>query len=137
MHIDGTDLILGRVASFAAKQALLGENVIITNCEKIIISGTRKHNIARYLEVYEMGNTMNGPYLPRVADRFVKKVCKRMLPNRKARGREALKRIRCYVGSPKIDEKPITLPKANYKKLPTLKITKLSDLCNTIGGKRY
>ncbi|MBI4441635.1 50S ribosomal protein L13 [Candidatus Woesearchaeota archaeon] len=136
MHIDGTNLILGRVASFAAKQALLGEQVIITNCEKIVISGNRAATITRYQRIYELGNTMNGPYQPRVTDRFVKRVCKRMLPHKRARGRAALRRIRCYAGNPGVEEKAMTLPKADKQKLPTLKTMTVGELCFALGGRR-
>ena len=39
--IDGKGSILGRVASYAAKQALKGEEIAILNCEDILISGNR------------------------------------------------------------------------------------------------
>lgn len=47
--IDGTDAVLGRLASFAAKQALLGEEIVIVNCEKVIITGNR----ANIREIFE------------------------------------------------------------------------------------
>ena len=40
--IDGTDATLGRLASYAAKQALQGEEIVVLNCEKVIITGKRK-----------------------------------------------------------------------------------------------
>ena len=36
--IDATNLILGRLASYAAKKAQLGENVDIINCEAAVIT---------------------------------------------------------------------------------------------------
>ena len=41
--IDGTNAVLGRLASYAAKQALLGEEIVIVNCEKVIITGNRQN----------------------------------------------------------------------------------------------
>ncbi|TAL55726.1 MAG: 50S ribosomal protein L13, partial [Nanoarchaeota archaeon] len=42
--IDAKDSVLGRVATFAAKKALLGDNVIVVNADKAYISGD-KHKI--------------------------------------------------------------------------------------------
>ena len=42
--IDATDAALGRMATFAAKQALNGKKVIILNSEDAIITG-KKHAI--------------------------------------------------------------------------------------------
>ena len=37
--IDATDLLLGRFAGYAAKQALLGKEIRVINCEKAVVSG--------------------------------------------------------------------------------------------------
>ncbi len=134
MHIDGTNLILGRVASIAAKHALLGEDVAITNCEKLVVSGGSA--VEKYRRIYNMGNVENGPYLQRTPSRFVKRVCKRMLPIRRSHGRAALKHIKCYVGSRDGVEKPVDLCKESAEKLPTLKRITIAELCKALGGKR-
>ena len=43
LYIDASDTILGRLASYVAKRALEGEEVIIVNCEKCIVSGNREN----------------------------------------------------------------------------------------------
>ena len=48
--IDGTNATMGRLASYVAKQALKGEEIAIMNCEKVIITGSKK-NIG--VEFYE------------------------------------------------------------------------------------
>ena len=40
--IDGTNAVLGRLASYVAKKVLKGEEVIILNCEHILITGNKK-----------------------------------------------------------------------------------------------
>ena len=40
--VDATDHIAGRLASHVAKLLLKGNRVSLVNCEKIMISGTRK-----------------------------------------------------------------------------------------------
>ena len=47
--IDASGLILGRLASYAAKLALSGEKITVVNCEKAVISGARKKLFAHYL----------------------------------------------------------------------------------------
>ena len=39
--IDASNLVLGRLASFAAKRALQGDEVIVFNAENAVISGTK------------------------------------------------------------------------------------------------
>ena len=57
--IDGEHAIMGRIASFAAKEALKGEDVVIVNCNKVIITGGRL-NIIKEFEDFD---TINGPAL--------------------------------------------------------------------------
>ena len=100
--IDGKDAILGRLASYVAKEALKGEEIAILNCEKIIITGS-KRNIKENFEAKRkrVGSTQKGPKVSRLSERIVKRTIRGMLPNyREGRGREALKRIKCYVGEP-------------------------------------
>ena len=40
--IDGKNAILGRMASYVAKEALKGEEVVVVNCEEVIITGNKK-----------------------------------------------------------------------------------------------
>jgi len=101
--IDGKNAILGRLASYAAKEALKGEDIAILNCEQIIVTGN-KQNIVDNLEAKRkrVGSTQKGPKVSRTNEKIVKRVIRGMLPNyRVGRGRVALKRIKCYVGIPK------------------------------------
>ena len=42
LFLDGENAIVGRVGCFAAKELLKGNEVVIINCEKLIISGDKK-----------------------------------------------------------------------------------------------
>ena len=53
MIINADNLVLGRMAAIAAKQALLGEDVRIVNCEKAIITGD-------ITQIDLLKNTMSG-----------------------------------------------------------------------------
>ena len=41
--IDGQDIVMGRLASFVAKELLKGEEMNVINCNKVIISGSKKN----------------------------------------------------------------------------------------------
>ena len=101
--IDGKGAVLGRLSSFVAKELLKGEEINIVNCEQIIITGNKK----RIQEDFEekrtkVGSGQKGPKVSRLSEKIVKKAIRGMLPNhRKGRGKEAFKRVKCYVGIPK------------------------------------
>jgi large subunit ribosomal protein L13 len=101
--IDGKDAILGRLASYVAREALKGDEIAIVNCEQIIITGNKK-NIKEELEEKRgrVGSTEKGPKVSRTSEKIVKRAIRGMLPNyRTGRGRVAFKKIKCYVGIPK------------------------------------
>ena len=101
--IEGKDAILGRLSAYAAREALKGEEIAIVNCEQIIITGNKK-DIEEYLESKRkrVGSTQKGPKVSRTSEKIVKRTIRGMLPNyRTGRGRDAFKRIKCYVGVPK------------------------------------
>jgi large subunit ribosomal protein L13 len=138
MIIDATNMILGRLLSFAAKQALLGEKVDIINCEKAVISGNKEDVFHKYwYRARDMGGPRKGPFMPRMPDRFVRKVVKGMLPLNINRGKEAYKRMMCYIGVPEdFKGKPTAkVPGADVSKLTTLKKVSIGDICKYIGGK--
>jgi len=98
--INGDGLILGRLASIAARRALAGEEIAIVNAEKVIISGSRARVLGNYYHKRERGSTDWGPYFPRRPDHIVKRTIRGMLPYKRPRGVDAFKRIKCYVGVP-------------------------------------
>jgi large subunit ribosomal protein L13 len=101
--INGKGAILGRLASYVAKQALKGEEIIIINCNKIIITG-KKQNIKKDFEQRRrrVGTTQQGPRFPRQGEKIVKRTIRGMLPDtRTGRGKQAYKRIKCYSEVPK------------------------------------
>ncbi len=87
--IDAKDAVAGRLASFVAKEALKGKKVVIVNAEKAIITGNREKIIEKYRQLRDMGSTsMKTPRIPRLPDRFLKRIIRGMLPHKKARGKE-------------------------------------------------
>ena len=129
--IDGKDAVLGRLASFVAKNLLKGEEIIIINCEQVIITGNKR----RIKEDFEekrskVGSGQKGPKVSRLSEKIMKRTIRGMLPNhRKGRGKEALKRIRCYVGVPKEYEKSKKILAGRKPKVPNKsKILKVGEI---------
>lgn len=137
MIVDGTNLILGRVGSEVAKAALMGKQVTIVNCEKIYMTGDRQVIFANYERKRQMGTYAHGPFYPRMPDRLVKRLIRGMLPIKRAKGRDAYKRIKCYVGVPDEikNEKFETFNHANISRLSTMKYTSMKELSHHLGAK--
>ena len=135
--IDAKNLIIGRLSSYVAKQALLGHYFEIINIEQSIYTGNKKKIFARYRQFREMGTPTQGPFYHRSAKDLFKRTLKKMLPFKTTRGREALERIKVYKGVPaRFKEKEtITLEDANVSKVPNTKYVRLQEVTNFLGGK--
>jgi large subunit ribosomal protein L13 len=136
--IDATNSIAGRLGTYAAKQALLGNQVIILNSEKAIMTGDRKKVFAKYQDpITNRGQPTKGPFFRRPSDRFLRRIIRGMLPWTKTRGREAYRRIMCYVGVPEEfkDLKAEKVKGAEIEKLTTLKYVTIQELCKHLGAK--
>ena len=117
--MDGKDAVFGRMASVAAKELLKGNSVDIINCEGIIVSGDKKLFAKKVLAKREMGSggSMKGPKYIRVADRLVKRMIRGMLPWDRAKGRDAFRRLKCYIGNGDLKEDEIKNVKTfNHRK---------------------
>lgn len=100
--IDGENAVMGRLASYAAKQALQGKEVKIVNAEKVIIVGKEKGIVIEFRKRRSKGgDILRGPFYPSQADMILKRAIRGMLPYTRDRGRQALKRVFCYIGVPK------------------------------------
>jgi large subunit ribosomal protein L13 len=119
---------------------MLGEKIDIINCEDVIISGLKPVVLSKYKRMDEMGvQPKKGPFQPRMPDRFVRKVIKRMLPIRRTRGREAFERIMCHIGTPEKfkDQQLQDIENAKAERLSTLKFVKVGEICKELGSKMY
>ena len=126
--IDGKGAILGRLSSFVAKEALRGEEIAIINCDKIIITGSKKNIEEEFKEKRsKFGSSQKGPIHSRNNEKIVKRAIRGMLPNfREGRGREAFKKIKCYVRMPKQFEESKKIVLANEKKSKFVRVDHLS-----------
>lgn len=138
MIINAENLVVGRIATISAKKALNGEKIDIVNCEKAILTGSRANIFAKYRRKISLGVPLKGPYFPRRADMMVRRIIRGMLPYKNERGRNAFKRIMCYIGVPdKLkDQKMETIEDANVKKLTNLKYVTIKEVSEHIGAKK-
>jgi large subunit ribosomal protein L13 len=132
MLINAENLVLGRLATVAAKRALLGEKIVVVNCQKALISGTTETIFARYSQKRNRGIPARGPFFPRQSDRLVRRTIRGMLPHRQAKGRAALERVMCYKDVPTeyVDKKADSVD----AKPGTAKHMALGQLCKLLGG---
>lgn len=128
--IDATDSRVGRMATHAAKAALNGRTVVVVNCEEAVIVGTRRAILEKYIHIRQLGRPTKGPFLPRMPDRFVRRIIRSMLPYKTSRGSDAFKRIMCYIGTPE-EYAGKAQPMEN---LPAETRMKIKELCTLIGG---
>src|SRR3989338_6431062 len=98
MIIDANNLVLGRLGSFVAKKALMGEKIDIVNCESSVITGDRHRIFADYKHRLDRGTPVKGPFFYKMPDRFVKRSIRGMLDHKKERGGKAFKNIKCHIG---------------------------------------
>ena len=121
---DGSNVVLGRLASAVAKQALLGKDVAVINCEKVVITGNRPMILSQYRVLRAKGgHAQKGPYFPTTPAMIVKRTIRGMLSYKEGRGAQAFKKIKCYEGVPKefVEVKVEALDKAEHLKTITIK----------------
>ncbi len=136
--VDASGLILGRMASRVAKMLLEGKKVVIVNAEKAVLSGEPKRVIDGYMRMFKVQTYRNperqGIRRERSPQRIVKSAIKGMLPHRKPKGREALRRLKVYVGVPEEFERheKVRFKEADAAKLETKFIT-VGELARLMG----
>ena len=104
MIINGEGHILGRLASITSKKLLEGEEVIILNADKIMLTGNKDWAYAKYKQRVDRASISNprdlGPKYPRRPDDIFRRTVRGMLPYKKSKGREAYKGLKAFVGVP-------------------------------------
>ncbi len=132
--IDGTNKVMGRLASQVAKKLISGEEVHLINAEKLVIIGNPAQISQRYLTkrgIRHKGTPERSPVWPRIPHMLVKKMIKGMLPHENSRGRDALRRLRVYTGNPKKLEAAVKVEGADFDGIS--KHVTIHELCKSIG----
>jgi len=132
LYIDGTRLRLGRVATSVAKQLINGNNVVIVNVDKIVVSGSRASVLSKYerwLKLRTFKNPENvGPKQHRGPDRLTWYAVRNMLP-KSPTGKALLRHLNVYMGVPaelssksfqRIDEADVKYLRGSYMSLGEL-----------------
>jgi large subunit ribosomal protein L13 len=132
--VDAEGLILGRMCSKVAKRLLNGEEVVILNAEKAVLSGKRKSKVAEAKQFLEVGAPERGPFHYRRPDMIMKKTVRGMLPFKQPKGKRALAKLRVYMGVPFEfkDQKAEKFAEADAAKLKGPKLT-LAELAKELG----
>ncbi|MCD6434356.1 MAG: 50S ribosomal protein L13 [Candidatus Diapherotrites archaeon] len=140
MIINAEKLVLGRLASKAAKLALKGEEVTIVNAEKAVVVGNKNTIIEKFkkrIDLSPKGNPRKGPKFPRTPDRILRRAIRGMLPYKKYRGKKAYRKVKVYIGIPeelKDKEKEFkTIEEAKYKSVK--EALTLGELSKALGAK--
>ncbi|HEC89733.1 MAG TPA: 50S ribosomal protein L13 [Thermoplasmatales archaeon] len=126
--IDAEGATLGRLSTIVAKELLRGEEIVIINSEKAVISGKKRMIREEYKRRRELGTSRKGPFFPRMPDRIVKRSIRGMLPYQTPHGRAALKRLKCYIGIPEEfkDKEKEVIEEAKRKHVDFITIEELS-----------
>ena len=121
--IDGEGHVLGRLASVISKNLLNGEEVVVLNAEKIMITGNKDWAYAKYKQRVDRASISNPrdlcPKYPRRPDDIFRRTVRGMLPFKKAKGRTAFKGLKAFVGVPAeyADSEIVNVPEAELRDL--------------------
>jgi large subunit ribosomal protein L13 len=134
---DADEMVVGRLGSKVAKAALLGDNVVIVNAEKAIITGNHRSLISEYKKKQDIRTSSNprrGPFHNRRPDMMVRRMIRGMLPWPKPRGKAAYKRIKVFIGVPEqyADVEKIVLEDSRYRSLKQ-RYMRVQDLSYELG----
>lgn len=104
--IDAENAIVGRMGSFVAKEVLKGNEVVILNSEKAVITGSKSIIMEKISNLRAKGgSSQKGPQISKLPERLLKRMIRGMLPWDRTRGREAWRRLKCYNSYDKVEEK--------------------------------
>lgn len=133
--IDADGLILGRLSSAIAKQLLNGEEIIVINAEKAIITGKKIMVFTKYRKMRELSHARKGPHYPRLPDRILKRTVRGMMPYQTPSGRKAFKNLKVYLGRPKEFEKNKTETITQALPASLNQYVELSEVSRFLGAK--
>lgn len=127
--IDAEGCVVGRLSSYAAKKALEGNQIIILNSEKAIFIGKPKDVLEKYLKRFRLGHgVQKGPLHSRKPELILRRTIRGMIGRKKSKGRDAFKRVRCYIGVPEKYANAEKISIAKKKALNFITLEKLSKL---------
>lgn len=135
--IDGKGLIYGRLASNVAELIMGGEEVVVLNAERIVVTGDRAKVFADFKHKVDVGEVTKrkGPFYPRRADLLFKRCVRGMIPWMTTSGREAFRRLHVFVGTPKqFAESEATVPEEAKRDIDCKNVT-LGEISEFLGSR--
>jgi large subunit ribosomal protein L13 len=124
--IDAKGAVLGRMASFAAKQALRGNNIVVVNSEQAVITGKLSIVIEDFKKKLRLGHTaQKGPIVSRPPEMICRRAIRGMIAWKSAHGKQIYRNIKCYEGVPRNYE---SSEKITFKPARGVTLAKISSL---------
>jgi large subunit ribosomal protein L13 len=125
------------MASQIAKKLMEGEEVIIVNSDRVVITGKKKTTLSEYdawTKIKSLVDPTQGPIHPKRPGDLLRRTVRGMLPMKKKKGRNAFKRLEAYVGVPSEyeGEKMETFPNANIEQVNTRRFIRLGELSKSL-----
>jgi large subunit ribosomal protein L13Ae len=138
--VDAKGHLLGRLASYVAKQLEQGQRVIIVRAEHTLISGGHYRNKLKFMDFLRKRMSTNpkkGPIHQKAPSRHLWRVIRGMLPHKTPKGAAALGRLKCFDGVPLSlnAKKKVVVPDAlrAVRLKPRSKYCVLGDICRECG----
>ncbi len=131
--VDASGQIIGRLASGLAKRLLGGEEIVVVNAEKALITGSKAWLTAEFRHRRDVGSQRRGPYYPKRADRILHRTIRGMIPYQEPRGRAALKRLRVFVDVP-LEFRESAIEKPEGPSIRSAKYMTLQQIAERLGG---
>ncbi|HYA22078.1 MAG TPA: uL13 family ribosomal protein, partial [Thermoproteota archaeon] len=112
-----------------------GKKVVVVNAGGAVISGTKEATLREIQEFATVRSAVNPKNTPRHfsrPDMMMKRIIRGMLPRRKPRGREALKRLKIYLETPTtVEGEPLVFEGTGAAKL-SHKYVRLQEISDRI-----
>ncbi len=132
--LDASGQVVGRFSSAVAKRLLNGEEIVVVNAEKALITGGKPWIIEEWHHRRDVGSQRKGPFYPRRPDRMLHRSIRGMLPDQQPRGRAALKRLRVYVDVPESYKEAPKERVAGADRVTTARYLTLEQIAQRLGG---
>lgn len=141
--IDGHGHLMGRLASYVAKELLCGQKITVVRCEALNISGSLYRNHLKYKEFRRKRTNTNprrGPFHYTAPSMIFWRTVRGMLPRKTERGQAALNKLKTFDGVPfeYTTRKKMCVSDATkvLRLKPHRKFCVLGDLSKQVGWKR-
>ena len=136
--IDASGLVLGRLASVAAKYLLEGTMLTIVNAEKAVVTGDRLEIMREAhmeLRIRNLGTKSKSPKHARRPEGIVRRTIRGMLPRDKAKGKDAFSHLRVYSGAPDGVDSASAVKPEEAENRSLVRLTTVGEIAQSIGWK--